>query len=153
MAKKIIIINPDEWDADIIDCPFVDLDNYCGLISVGTDIECNILEDRSSCSLNGCSVEVSLAISSAELFYVQKPDETFGGQMHFWTNGDHGYAPQITAARVFTLEEIRGMPSIKYAEKIAWPKDYIDAKAVDNMVASKDCDPKASHKVVAMADN
>ena len=89
----------------------------------------------------------------AKLFYVQKPDLSFDGLMHFWTKGDHGYAPDISVARVFTLEEVNSMHSIKYEEKIAWPKEYIDAKAVDNNVGLKVCDIGASHKVTAATSN
>lgn len=92
---------------------------------------------------------IEAAANKAELFYVQKPDQEFDGLIHFWTKGDHGYAPQITAARVFDMEEVESMYSIGEGEKIAWPKEYIDAKAVDNMVALNDCDIKQAHKVVA----
>ncbi len=60
MAKKKIIVNPDEMDADITDCPFADQDNYCGLASGGLAVSCKILEDRFSCPLNAGPVEVSL---------------------------------------------------------------------------------------------
>lgn len=153
MARRKIIVNPDEMDADIIDCPLADQDSYCGLASGGGAVQCKILEDRSSCPLNAGPVEVSLAAEKTKLFYVQKPDLAFDGLIHFWTKGDHGYAPQISAARVFDLVEIESMYSIRDAEKIAWPKEYIDAKAVDNKVASKDCDIEASHRVGAEASN
>lgn len=60
MAKRNIVVNPDEMDADIIDCPFADQDSYCGLISGGLAVSCMILEDRSGCPLNAGPVEVSL---------------------------------------------------------------------------------------------
>ncbi len=60
MAKRTIIVNPDEMDADITDCPFADRDNYCGLASGGSAVSCKTLEDRFSCPLNAGPVEVRL---------------------------------------------------------------------------------------------
>ncbi len=158
MARRKIVVNPDEMDADITDCPFACQDNYCGIANGGAAVSCKILEDRFSCPLNAGPVEVSLAATAeqpekAKLFYVQKSDLSFDGLIHFWTKDDHGYAPDISAARVFALEEVNSMYSIQDKEKIAWPKEYIDAKAVDNKVASKDCDIEASHKVTTAASN
>ncbi|HEG43887.1 hypothetical protein LCGC14_2083300 [marine sediment metagenome] len=147
MATKSIVVNPDEWDPDIIDCLFADQDSYCSLISRGAAVSCKILEDRFSCPLNAGSIQVSLAEITAELFYIQNPKMNHGGFMRFWTIGDHGYAPEISVARVFTLEEVNGMHSIRYEEKIAWPKEYIDSKAVKNCVPLKSCDIAASYMV------
>ncbi len=64
MAKKSIVVNPDEWDPDIIDCPFADQDSYCGFLNGGAAVSCNILEDRFSCPLSAGPIEVSLAAST-----------------------------------------------------------------------------------------
>ncbi len=60
MGKEKIIVNPDEMDADIIDCPFADQDSYCGIANGGAAVLCKILEDRFSCPLNAGPVEVRL---------------------------------------------------------------------------------------------
>lgn len=60
-AKQTIMVNPEEMDADVVDCPLADQDCYCGLANGGAAVSCKILEDRHSCPLNAGPVEVSLA--------------------------------------------------------------------------------------------
>ncbi len=140
MSEKKIVVDPGKWDAGFVDCPFVDQDGYCGLVCGGSAVMCDILQDRSCCPLNAGPVKVSLAEKEEEVFYIQNPQCTYGGLVHLWKTGDHGYEPNISKARIFTLEEIAEKHSIISGEKLAWPKDYIDERAVDGKVKVDRCD-------------
>ncbi len=155
-TKRKIEVNPDEWDADIVDCPLADQDCYCGLLTVGT-MQCVFSGEpvitaahRFSCPLSAGPVEVSLKTKQAKTFYIQNPQCTYGGLMHFWKTGDCGYEPGISKARLFTLDEINAKHSIQSGEKLAWPKEYIDARAVDGRIDASKCDIEIA-KDIAMA--
>ena len=73
---------------------------------------------------------------SERLFYVQ--NGYVGNSMLWWKHNNAGYACDIRQARMFTQEELGKMQSIKEGSKKAWPKDYIDQRAVQH-VDSQDC--------------
>lgn len=148
MAEKKIVVDPGKWDAGFVDCPFADQDCCCGLVSDGSAVMCDILQDRTNCPLNAGPVKVSLAEKEeeknelAEACYIQHPMLTneADGFMRFWRRTDCGYGPEINYARVFSAGEIAEKHSIISGEKLAWPKDYIDERAVDGKVKADRCD-------------
>lgn len=102
-------------------------------------------ENLTSCECIETIYELFLAHkakAAAEEFYIQYPMLTneSDGFMHFWRRTDCGYGPEITEAKLFSLDEIAEKHSIIIGKKLAWPKDYIDERAVDGKVQASSCE-------------
>ncbi len=69
--KKVIVVDPDKWDDNIIDCPFADQDSICLRAAIeGMSVEyCHHSNSHGvpcldKCPLEDGTVEVSLANSN-----------------------------------------------------------------------------------------
>jgi hypothetical protein len=69
-------------------------------------------------------------MASEKLFYLQ--NGVVGNTMYFWKHDCRGYTSNLAEAHLFTESQAMRQHAMR-DEDIPWPKEYIDAKAVQTI--------------------